>query len=545
MEVTDTFVFLTLGVRYQANPKESHLVAVKIIFRYLKGTPNLGLWYPKGSGFDLKAYSDSNYTGCNLDRKSTSGGCQILGGKLVCRSAKKQTSVAMSSAEAEYVAATGCCAQILWIKCQLADYDVLYDKVPILCDNTSVIAISNNPVLHSRTKHINIRYHFIIDHILKGDVELYFVPTDLQLGDIFTKPLSEPSFTRLVAELGMLNIENRVILSKKQVAETQHVEVTVATANANKSLDAFELEEEQGNQTLTADTKKNASAERLSLPDHLDHICEEVRSLHLKLRTMESYIIHQVSNGIQSTSPALVSTALKEQLLGLLLDTLKSLLKSAMIVADTAKWEKNKKAKDPNLAATQREPQLAEPLFEKHLLKPKEQQKSIQEFTDQLFKTTFLRFSPTPPRELTHLRDSSKGKAYAIIEEPQNELSLRAKFQWVINQSNRLGLPPPPELATFGLSAEEKKRKRTELIKEVFVTKNVSVDGMDKNLITPPRIMPIQGLVINEPESGIFFMNGNTDIEIRLSVEEPLRAGLRGEERPTECKALAGSEMTL
>nr|GEV25957.1 uncharacterized mitochondrial protein AtMg00810-like [Tanacetum cinerariifolium]GEW76428.1 uncharacterized mitochondrial protein AtMg00810-like [Tanacetum cinerariifolium] len=101
---------------YQANPKESHLVVVKRISRYLKGTPNLGLWYPKGSDFDLKAYSDSEYVGCNLDRKSTSRGCQILRGKLVCCSEKKQTSVAMSSAESEYVAAAECCAQVLWIK---------------------------------------------------------------------------------------------------------------------------------------------------------------------------------------------------------------------------------------------------------------------------------------------------------------------------------------------------------------------------------------------------------------------------------------------
>ncbi|GJZ26329.1 hypothetical protein Tco_0570582 [Tanacetum coccineum] len=187
-----------LCARYQANPKESHLVAVKRIFRYLKGTPNLGLWYSKGLCFDLKAYSDSDYTGCNLDIKSISRCCQILGGKLVCWSAKKQSSMAMSSAEAEYVVAARCCAQVLWIKSQLADYDVLYDKVPIFCDNTSVIAISNNLVLHSRTKHIDIMYHFIRDHILKGDIELHFVPTELQLADIFTKPLAEPSFTRLV-----------------------------------------------------------------------------------------------------------------------------------------------------------------------------------------------------------------------------------------------------------------------------------------------------------------------------------------------------------
>ncbi|GKE34061.1 hypothetical protein Tco_1453383, partial [Tanacetum coccineum] len=134
-------------------------------------------------------------------------------------SEKKQSSVVMSSAKAEYVAATGCCAQALWIKSQLADYDVLYDKVPLFYDNTSSIAISNNPVLHYRTKHIDIRYHFIRDHILKGDIELHFVPTDMQLADIFTKPLAEPSFTRLVAELGMLNIEKEVPDKKKTLSD--------------------------------------------------------------------------------------------------------------------------------------------------------------------------------------------------------------------------------------------------------------------------------------------------------------------------------------
>nr|GEU86325.1 retrovirus-related Pol polyprotein from transposon TNT 1-94 [Tanacetum cinerariifolium] len=160
-----------------ANPKESHLNAMKRIFRYMKGTPSLGLWYPKCSRFDLKGYSDSNY------------------------------SVAISSAEAEYVAAVGCCANILWMKSQLSDYDIHYKMVPIFCDNTSSIAISNNPVLHSRTKHYDIIYHFIKDHILKGDIELHFIPTDYQLADIFTKPLDEPTFTRLKAELGMLNFD--------------------------------------------------------------------------------------------------------------------------------------------------------------------------------------------------------------------------------------------------------------------------------------------------------------------------------------------------
>ncbi|GKE11673.1 retrovirus-related pol polyprotein from transposon TNT 1-94 [Tanacetum coccineum] len=174
---------------------------------YLKGTPTLGLYYLKCLGFDLKGYSDSDYASCNMDRKSTSGACQILGGKLVCWSAKKQQSVAMSLAKAEYVAAAKCYASILWMKSQLSGYDIHYKMVPIFCDNTSAIGISNNPVLHSRTKHIDIRYHFIRDHILKGDIELHFILTKYQLANIFTKPLDEPTFTRLKAELGMLNID--------------------------------------------------------------------------------------------------------------------------------------------------------------------------------------------------------------------------------------------------------------------------------------------------------------------------------------------------
>ncbi|GKF66837.1 hypothetical protein Tco_0193354 [Tanacetum coccineum] len=115
--------------------------------------------------------------------------------------------MAMSSDEAEYIAAAGCCASILWMKSQLSDYDIHYKMVFIFCDNTSIIAISNNPILHSRTKHIDIRYHFIKDHIFKGDIQLHIIPTEYQLADIFTKPLDEPTFTRLKAKLGMLNID--------------------------------------------------------------------------------------------------------------------------------------------------------------------------------------------------------------------------------------------------------------------------------------------------------------------------------------------------
>ncbi|KAI3769172.1 hypothetical protein L6452_00272 [Arctium lappa] len=143
--------------RYQAAPKESHLAVVKRIFRYLKGTADLGLWYPKDTGFQLTAYSDADHAGCMLDRKSTSGHVQFLGDKLVSWASKKQLCVSTSTAEAEYVAAASCCSQVLWMRTQLRDFGFKYDKIPIYCDSKSAIAISANPVQHTKTKHIDVR----------------------------------------------------------------------------------------------------------------------------------------------------------------------------------------------------------------------------------------------------------------------------------------------------------------------------------------------------------------------------------------------------
>ncbi|GJX62574.1 hypothetical protein Tco_0295474 [Tanacetum coccineum] len=166
-----------------------------------------GLWYPKDSGFDLTAYSDADHAGCHLDRKSTSGSVQFLGDKLVCWSSKKQNCVSISTAESEYVVVSGCCAQVLWMRTQLTDYGFFYDKVPIYCDSKSAIAISCNPVQHTRTKHIDVRYHFIKDHVEKGTIELYFVGTEFQLADLFTKSLPEARFKFLVEKLGMMSRE--------------------------------------------------------------------------------------------------------------------------------------------------------------------------------------------------------------------------------------------------------------------------------------------------------------------------------------------------
>ncbi|KAJ9544768.1 hypothetical protein OSB04_024475 [Centaurea solstitialis] len=187
--------------RYQAKPKESHLAAVKRIFRYLKGTPYYGIWYPKGLGFELQAYTDADYGGCNMDRKSTSGHLQFLGNKLVSWASKKQQCVSTSTAESEYVAAASCCSQVLWMQSQLRDYGLDYKKIPIYCDSKSAIAISANPVQHSKTKHIDIRYHFLKDNVEKENIELYFVNTEYQLADLFTKALDEKRFKFLISRL--------------------------------------------------------------------------------------------------------------------------------------------------------------------------------------------------------------------------------------------------------------------------------------------------------------------------------------------------------
>jgi hypothetical protein len=149
---------------FQADPKEVHLRAVKIIMRYLVYTPKFGLWYPKGSTFDLIGYSDADWAQCKIDRKSTSGTCQFLGRSMVSWTSKKQNSIALSTAKAEYIAAGHCCAQLLWMRQTLRDYGYKLSKVLLLCDNESAIRMADNPVEHSRTKHIDIWYHFLRDH---------------------------------------------------------------------------------------------------------------------------------------------------------------------------------------------------------------------------------------------------------------------------------------------------------------------------------------------------------------------------------------------
>ncbi|GJV57976.1 putative ribonuclease H-like domain-containing protein [Tanacetum coccineum] len=192
--------------RFQVTPKASHLNAVKRIFRYLKHQPKLGLWYHRDSPFELEAFSDSDYGGASLDRKSTTGGCQFLGRRLISWQCKKQTIVANSTTEAEYVAAANCCGQVLWIQNQMMDYGFNFMNTKIQIDNESTICIVKNPVYHSRTKHIEIRHHFIRDCYEKRLIDVVKIHTDNNVADLLTKGFDVTRFNFLVVSIGMLNL---------------------------------------------------------------------------------------------------------------------------------------------------------------------------------------------------------------------------------------------------------------------------------------------------------------------------------------------------
>ncbi|GKB38123.1 hypothetical protein Tco_0883065 [Tanacetum coccineum] len=175
---------------YQAKPTKKHLNAVKRIFRYLKGTISMGL--------------------------CTSGSAQFLGDKLVSWSSKKQKCTAILSTKAEYIALSRCCAQILWMRSQLTDYGFQFSKIPLYYNNKSAIALCYTNVQHSRAKHIDVRYHFKKEQVENGIVELYFVRTEYQLADIFTKPLPRERFNFLIEKLGMRSMSLETL---KRLAE--------------------------------------------------------------------------------------------------------------------------------------------------------------------------------------------------------------------------------------------------------------------------------------------------------------------------------------
>ncbi|GKA23458.1 putative ribonuclease H-like domain-containing protein [Tanacetum coccineum] len=211
--------------RFQVNPKISHLHAMKRIFRYLKGQPKLGLWYPKDSPFDLVAFTDSDYAGASLDKKSTTRGCQFLRCRLISWQCKKQTVVANSITKAEYIAASNCCRQVLWIQNQLLDYGYNFMHTKIYINNESTICIVKNPVFYSKTKHIEIRHHFIRDSNEKKLIQVIKIHTDQNVTDFLTKVFDVSRFQYLIESLNFADSHNIVAYLEKSIENVDFVEI--------------------------------------------------------------------------------------------------------------------------------------------------------------------------------------------------------------------------------------------------------------------------------------------------------------------------------
>lgn len=201
---------VSLISRFMQSPSKLHMGAAKRVLRYVSGTTGLGLWYRRTDDVKLTGFTDSDWAGCQDERKSTSGYLFLIGDTPVSWSTKKQTSVALSTAEAEYAAASAAACQAVWIRKILADvgYKQVQETV-IYCDNTSAIAMARNPVQHGRCKHIEIKIHFIRDLVTEREITLEYIVTEEQRADVLTKALSLPVFEHLKKRLGITEFELR------------------------------------------------------------------------------------------------------------------------------------------------------------------------------------------------------------------------------------------------------------------------------------------------------------------------------------------------
>nr|GEV23180.1 putative ribonuclease H-like domain-containing protein [Tanacetum cinerariifolium] len=419
---------------YQANPKESHLVAVKK-FKYLKGTLNLGLWYPKRSSFDLKAYFDSDYTGCNLDRKSSSKVYQILGGKL---------------------------------------------------DKTYGHQISLHQMPH-----------------FKGDIKLHFVPTDLQLADIFTKPLAEPSFTRLVVDLENSGTHRRWMRQKrpspllssfaKPLSFTQDkfifaiglpicknaILLLLAPKETMRArlatLGLFDKDKPSFSSTILV----NSSLLKINYFTPIWRIF--MQYIVKCLGEMQSLILFfekvNVDDTTDKSSFKIISDATKS------LDDFESSLATQVVETEPAE----------------------ETVATADATKSLDAFKSIEEQVNQPQTAKAKKL-----KEMKRLADlkAEKEKSEKSLHKIMNLLQSGPRLKrWLSmrpkgKRSKALGIPPPPELSTFGVSINDRKRKiRLEMLQEVSVKENLVVDGMHRNLVPPPGIIGSRGQVIREPES--------------------------------------------
>ena len=193
--------------RFCTKPTSNHWSAVKRIFRYLRGTSKVGIVYTKQNSYSCVGYSDADWAGDKNDRKSTSGYCFLLGSGLISWRTNKQSCVALSTAESEYVAFSGAAQEAIWLKSLFHDFQ-FDNQGPILIyeDNQSAISLVKNLKNHPKTKHISIKFHFVRDLVSSKQVEVKYCPTSDMLADIFTKGLPAERFVRLRSMLGLCSI---------------------------------------------------------------------------------------------------------------------------------------------------------------------------------------------------------------------------------------------------------------------------------------------------------------------------------------------------
>lgn len=190
--------------KFNSKPNEAHLTAAKRVIRYLKGTVNVALKYCKTVDGTLIGYSDADWAGDMDDRHSTTGNLFLMASGAISWMSKKQATVALSTAEAEYVALSTATQEAVWLRRLLMDLKVLPEGPTVLMgDNQGSIAIARNPISHARTKHIDIRYHYIREALEDGEIDLCYCPTDEMTADLLTKPLPKGQFERLRLLMGM------------------------------------------------------------------------------------------------------------------------------------------------------------------------------------------------------------------------------------------------------------------------------------------------------------------------------------------------------
>jgi hypothetical protein len=203
----DIFFAINTLSQFQVEPRQENWIVAKHVLRYICGTINHGLRYTASSYIQLHGFTDSDWEGSAKDRKSTAGMCFSMGSVMISWGSRKQKSVALSTAKAEYMAACEACTEAVWLRKLISDlFDQILESTIIYCDNQSCIRLSEHPVFHERLKHIEIKYYFIRDKVQEGEVKLEYILTDEQTADILTKPLSRIKFAYFQEKMGIVEI---------------------------------------------------------------------------------------------------------------------------------------------------------------------------------------------------------------------------------------------------------------------------------------------------------------------------------------------------